>query len=96
MNDITQNDQLSKNSTYSILTCFLLVVGIYSYGAIRITIPIKESSINVGTVTIKDGDPKHLDLSKPKLAKYRTIIPSNETSSSFLPVNQSPGFRTSI
>ncbi|TGL87218.1 acyltransferase [Leptospira congkakensis] len=53
LSDLISNSKVSKNSLYSLLTCFLLLVVIYFYGAFRITIPIEGKSIKVGTVTSK-------------------------------------------
>ncbi|TGK49284.1 acyltransferase [Leptospira kanakyensis] len=53
LSDFISNSKLSKNSAYFLFACFLFIVGIYFYGAIRLTVPIEGKSIKVGTVTSK-------------------------------------------
>lgn len=51
--DFLSNSKISKTSfRYLCLSCFLLV-GLYFYGTIRLTIPLEGKSIKVGTVTSK-------------------------------------------
>ncbi|PKA26251.1 acyltransferase [Leptospira sp. mixed culture ATI2-C-A1] len=51
--DLFSNTKISKSSfRYLSLSCFLLV-GLYFYGTIRLTIPLEGKSIKVGTVTSK-------------------------------------------
>lgn len=53
LSEIITHSQISKLTKYSLITCFLLFVGLSFYGTIRLTIPIEGKSIKVGTITSK-------------------------------------------
>ncbi|MCG6145660.1 nitrilase-related carbon-nitrogen hydrolase [Leptospira bandrabouensis] len=53
LSELIFNSTISKNSRISLITCFLLFVGLLFYGAFRLTNTIEGKSIKVGTVTSK-------------------------------------------